>query len=365
MVNGIPIDVDDTSNDDGGFTWGPQDDDGLDEATNDDAQTQTFDPDNAFGAEPIELGGNLFNPELSAGPAEQTWEDFNLELAPVHLDGEDTGRRLILRDGKFIADVTDRYKLLPNERMVAVADHVAEELGAVPWDDFGGDWFIRMDEHVIQDEEGRRAHALYAWDEPVTLPDGDTIQLGFAIHNSIDASLGFNVGLFTFRHACANMVWIGVNGEGMDFDDREVISHYSHKHTKELKVSADDLRELIEYTVALAPDIPDAYRQWQEDVITPEQTLEFIDRFPYRDLPEWMQNVADTIERAEENESIDEEDIDREGIAQTLMPDGVSAFDTYNDFTETIWHAEATNDRSKHVKMKALHKVMPPADWAE
>lgn len=306
--------------------------------------------------------------ELSAGEPEQVWPDFGLELVPIQLDGDDTGRRLILRNGEFISDVSNQYKLLPNERMVQIADQVAYELGAVPFDEFGGDWYISMDDHVIMDDEGRRAHALYAWDEPVRLPDGDSIQLGFAVHNSIDGSLGFNVGLFTFRHACANMVWMGVNAGGMDFDDRDVIAHYSHKHTKELKVEPDALREVMEGVIRVGGDVIDSYSEWQEESLNGEQIVDLIRRFPAKDLPGWMRRVDEQLDSANdpEQEALLPEltDLPAVDVAETMQPaaKNCSAWDTYNEFTAAIWHDESSQDTTKRQKMKDLHRVMTPAE---
>jgi len=304
--------------------------------------------------------------DLDAGEPEQVWPDFGLELVPIKLNGSDTGRRLILRNGQFISDVSDQYKLLPNERMVQVAEQVAYEVGAVPFSEFGGDWYTKLEDHVIMDDEGRRAHAMYAFEDPVVLPDGDSIQIGFAVHNSIDGSLGFNVGLFTFRHACANMVWMGVNGEGMGFDDRNVLAHYSHKHTAELKVNADELKEVIEATLELGGDVIDAYTRWQDEYLTGEQIIDLIRRFPAKDLPGWMRRVDEAIETNNDPDAdplIPElADLPAADVAEKLQPRPATAWRTYNDFTGAIWHTDSSQDTTKQQKMKELHKVLKPAE---
>lgn len=298
--------------------------------------------------------------DLDAGVSTQVWEQYGLELVPVKLNGQDTGRRLILRNGEFIADVTNRYQLLPNERAVHAADAVANELGAVPFSDFGGDWFIPLEDHVVMDEEGRRVHALYAWDDPVTLENGDDIQMGFAVHNSIDASLGFHVGLFTFRNACANMVWMGVHDDGMAFDDRDVVVNGMRKHTSGLEVDNDALRARVKNVLLLADEVSETYDAWREQFVTEEHIDALITRFPYDDLPPWLQGVADALDKARENDSLTE-DFTSEDLIRSEMPATESVWTTYNDLTASVWHDPDTSDRTKAKKMKDIHRVFPPA----
>lgn len=134
---------------------------------------------------------------LSADEPEVKYEKYGLETVPLLHDGEDTGRRLVRRNGKFVADVSSEYKLLPNERVAEQANEVARELGADPFHEFSGDWFVPLDDHVFQDPDRHRVHAVYAWDHDEV--GGDSLEYGYGVHNSIDGSQSFSVGLFTFR----------------------------------------------------------------------------------------------------------------------------------------------------------------------
>jgi hypothetical protein len=323
--------------------------------------TDHSDPLTAPDHDPDAIGGAT----LTAGEPVQTWSQYGLEMVPIKMDGRDTGRRLIRRNGTFIADVTDRYQLLPNERAVAVADDVADDLGAVPWGQFDGDWFIEMDDHVVMDNDGRRVHALYAWDDPVDIAAGDDetdeIQFGFAVHNSIDASLGFHVGLFTFRHACANMVWMGVHDDGMAFDDREVVVQEMQKHTAGLEVDYDALKARVKGVLTLTDTIDQRYRSWRTQFITPDDVLDIIDRFPKSDLPSWAASLAESLDDARENETLGgEQDVER--FVRSEMPATETVWDTYNDLTESVWHSPNTSDATKQRKMKQVHAVFSPAD---
>lgn len=315
------------------------------------------------------------NAEILGGQATEAdrWDEFGLALRPIRHNGVDTDKRALLRNGKFIEVVSDQYKVLPHERLAVIADEVADELGLVRWDQFGDDedWFIKMDKHIIMDDEGRRMHALYAKPDPVDVGDGDEIHMGVAVHNSIDRSLGFNVGLFTFRHACANMVWMGVNGEGMNFDDREVVAHHSHKHTKGLTVMPEHLYAVTKGTLTYSDTVYDAYDAWTDEYTTVDdarQLVELVERgsFPQRNLPEWLQNAYDTIEevreRREENEELTPLDEDQEDtIYRSHLPGTDTRWDTYNDLTESIWHSDTTQDTSKQRKMKVVHRAFDPS----
>ena len=186
---------------------------------------------------------------------------------------------------------------------------------------------------------------------------------GFIVHNSIDGSLGFSVGLFTFRHACSNMVWLGAGQEqsGMSFDGRNVISSYYHRHTEGLETDGDELKELIENTVDLIPEIHDTYEEWaQTSGVRVDKIRELRDRLPHSDLPEWVQDAIDVLN--EKRKSLDEDEKltgkDEESEFLNQMPSGESEWSFYNDVTENIWHSDTTNDRSKKQKNQQLHRVM-------
>lgn len=326
---------------------------------------------------PDRMAANGMVPGISVGEPEQVWEEYGLEILPVLHNNDDIGQRWIQRNGEFVASVTDQYRLLPNEHAVETANEVADELGAVPFSEFGGDWFIKLDEHVFQDEEGRRAHALYAWDDPVDIDgSGDEVQLGFAIHNSIDGSMGFRVGLFTFRHACANMVFMGIDREGMNFDQRDVLRHSSQKHTQSLDV--ENLHAWIEDTVGWGEVVIDAYQTWTEHRPSASAIEDLLMRAQrgylsvQRDLPGWMQDALESLEEAEERAAENQQLIGeqyegglppeaRANLIEASMPEAETVWDVYNDLTEYIWHNPSTNDQSKMQKMKHVHRVLDPS----
>lgn len=334
------------------------------------SRNDSVDPD-SDGFTTIEESDVEYDPEaigtaeFSAGDPDTRFDDYGLETVPILHHGQDTGRRFIRRNGQLIADVSSDYELVPNETVVHAANEAAQRLGATPFNEFSGDWYVTLDDHVFQDSDGRRVHALYAWDEPVEYGDGDSIQFGFAVHNSIDGTLAFQVGLFTFRHACANMVTMGVKGRGMSFDQRDVVAHQSHKHTSGLDIDIDALATTIQDTMALGDTVDERYRAWRDQFITVGQVKGLLQRMPAKDLPEWITDIGDQLDAARENQDLEgevglsEERVD--SIVRDMLPANETVWSTYNDLTESIWHDSSTNDMTKDRKFTQLHRVFEPA----
>lgn len=309
---------------------------------------------------------------LSAGDPEQTWDKWGLEMVPVLHDGEDTGRRIIRRNGEYIAMVSDEYKLLPNERVVEAANEVARELGARPFHQFDGEWFVKLDDHVYQDPERRRVHALYAWDTDYV--GDDRMEYGFAVHNSIDSSLAFSVALFSFRHACANMVHIGTGGyrdrmaQNVE-SERSVLTESKHKHTSGLDVEVEQLTALVKGNLTLANSVNETYKQWQREAVDLATVEDLIGRFPNQTYPVWLQEAMEEID-GEREERAEAQDVDksevvlpdnlRADILRASIPSAENKWDTYNDLTQAIWHNKNTSDATKQGRMDNLHRAMNP-----
>lgn len=318
--------------------------------------------------------------ETRAGEPEQEWPQFGLELVPVEFrsknedDWTDTGRRFVQRNGKYVADVSDEYKLLPNERLIGVANKVADDLGAIPFHEYDGDWFVELDDHVFQNPERTRVHGVYSWREDDV--GGDDMSYGFAVHNSIDGSLGFSVGLFTFRHACANMVFLGAKGgrEQMALrveEEREVVNRTEHAHTSGLAVEEDELAAVIKSTLTLVDDVHSTYQEWVGEHLTVEDVRDLLRRaesgsLAFGDLPEWVQEANDAIGEVYEEEYADEDEQmpwERQAeIIEAEMPSAETVWSTYNDLTNNIWHSGNSGDTTRRGKMRDIHRVFDPAE---
>lgn len=321
--------------------------------------------------------------ETRAGAPEQEWPAFGLELVPIEYrsstvgDWSDTGRRFVQRNGEYVADVSSDYKLLPNERLIGVANDVADDLGAIPFHEYDGEWFVELDDHVFQNPDRTRVHGVYAWRDGDV--GGDEISYGFAVHNSIDGSLGFSVGLFTFRHACKNMVFMGTRGSHEDRalrveSEREIKNRTEHAHTSGLAVEADELEAVIKSTLTLVDDVHETYRAWFRKHLTPEDVRDLLRRaensqLAYGDLPEWVTEAHDEIEAVHSEEYADEDESmpwERQAeIIEAEMPEAETVWETYNDLTANIWKTGSSNDTTRRGKMKDIHRVFDPVEYGD
>ena len=160
--------------------------------------------------------------------------------------------------GQIAQIATTQYHVLPNEEAVKIADATAEQMGLVPFDEFTGSWFQRLDDHVIRD--GFKVHALYALNEPYKV-NGDEMHIGVGVHNSIDGTTSFGAGVFTFRNACRNMVLAGSKGYHQDFDQRKTLEYVYKRHTAAIDPVVGQLSHIIGGIMDRAVDIIESYKK--------------------------------------------------------------------------------------------------------
>jgi len=279
--------------------------------------------------------------KFSSAPAADRWTQYNLIEVPLQLNGMETKYKAIIQNGEIAQIATNQYTVLPNEEAVKIADATAKEIGLVPFDEFTGNWFQRMDSHVVKD--GHKVHALYALNEPITV-NGDKMHIGVGVHNSIDGTTSFGAGVFTFRNACKNMVLAGSKGYHQDFDQRKTLEYVYKRHTSSIDPIIGELGQVIAKIMDRAAGIIDAYREMAEKKID-EEYLEDLakkiskSRLPAKVLPSYLR--ADE-EKAEE---------------RNAQPETV--WDVYNDITAGIWHNDKTNMRIKIFHFDNLHRVIP------
>jgi len=271
---------------------------------------------------------------VSFGPADPTWSAYNLSEYPLLFNRGETDYKAVVRNGSLVTIVSNKYLLLPNEVAVKVGDVAAEACGLVPFTEFTGDWFARMNSHVLYSNRDTRVHALYALNQSYTV-NGDKMHLGVGIHNGIDGHFGFYVGVFTFRVACANMVFAGMPHYEQRFDQRATLEYISKVHTRGLDPALPNLLQAITTMMERATGILDTYTEMARLDVTKELV----------------------------------EKIRRSRLPQKVWPDAIQTKDLvvprmdqwtfYNDITGKVWHNEKMELRSKMELFSALHHIMP------
>ena len=276
---------------------------------------------------------------FTSAPATDRWAQYDLYEVPLQLNGQETKYKAIIQYGEVAQIATNQYTVLPNEEAVKISDATAKEMGLVPFHEFTGNWFQRMDSHVVKD--GHKVHALYALNEPYTV-NGDKMHIGVGVHNSIDGTTSFGAGIFTFRNACKNMVLAGSKGYHQDFDQRKTLEYVYRRHTSSIDPVIGDLSNTIAKIMDKAAGIIDAYKRMAEKKVDAEYLEELAkklsrSRLPAKVLPSYLK--AD------------------EAKEQAATPETV--WDVYNDLTANIWHNDKTNMRIKIFHFDNLHRILP------
>jgi len=271
--------------------------------------------------------------EIKFGELDNRWEQYGLIEAPLIFNGKDTRYKAVIREGSLINVVGKGYQLLPNEEAVKLADMAAKMAGLVPFTEFSGTWIVRMADHVILDKDGTRVHALYAHQGHFEV-NGEEMHLGVGVHNSIDGTLAFECGVFTFRHACANMVLAGTRHFQMAFDMRRTIDYVYRRHTAGLDPLKADLKGTILAVMEKANLMIEAY----EALATEKATDELIQkirksRLSNRVLPDYVREPEVRVE-------------------------DLTQWEVYNDITELIWHNAKSGMKTKTFQMDTLHRLI-------
>ena len=279
--------------------------------------------------------------EFTSGQPNEIWSRYNLAEVPLQLNGLETKYKAILQGGEIAQIATTQYHVLPNEEAVNIADATAEQMGLVPFTEFTGSWFQRMESHVVKD--GFKVHALYALNEPYKV-NGDEMHIGVGVHNSIDGTTSFGAGVFTFRNACRNMVLAGSKGYHQDFDQRKTLEYVYKRHTAAIDPVVGQLSHIISGIMDRAVDIIESYKKMakkkaDDKYLDDLQTRLLRSRLPAKVYPSYLQ--ADPMK------------------APTLNAKPDTVWDVYNDITANIWHNDATNMRIKIFQFDHLHKVIP------
>lgn len=273
---------------------------------------------------------------LAFGKADDRWAQYGLREYPVLFNRDSSGYKAVTRNGGLVTIVSDNYMLLPNEVAVGVADAEAERCGLVPFNEFKGEWLARMNDHVVYSKGETRVHALYAINKPYKVGK-DQMHLGVGVHNGIDGHFGFTAGIFTFRKACANMVFAGMPRYEQTFDQRSTIEYINKAHTKGLDPALPKLKEAILRMMDRAGEIIDAY----EEMTRRQVSLELIKRIRASRLPKkvWPEEI-------------------QVGEDKISAPD-MTQWDFYNAITQKVWHNPDMELRSKIELYGTLHRIMP------
>jgi hypothetical protein len=170
--------------------------------------------------------------------------------------------------------------------------------------------------------------ATYVSDEKHEIKEGDTVQLGFCVRNSIDTTLGFGIDVFTFRGLCKNGAIFGLKSQ----------VKLTGKHTKLLRSLWESLPTLLERALQKGREVIQLYRKMSQIQLneTIAQALESI-KLPHK----YTETIYENVDGA-------------------LIINPMDVWTAYNKITEGIWHAQSTDERSKYLYLTRLHSALMP-----
>jgi len=259
---------------------------------------------------------------ISFGNEDKSWAQYGLIQSPVLFKNEETPYKAIIRNGELIKILGRGYELFPNEEAIQMANSAAEltALHPFPIKAYG----LKTEDNILYNKEETKIRAIYTYDN-VEKVDGDKVNLGVNIFNSIDGSSSFGCGLFTFRGICSNGVIFGY----------EKLFSMKRMHTIGLNKILDDMKNRMITVMEKGQDVIETYRHMAEQKLTKQLIAKILkSRLSKRVLPDYI-----TEEEA-------------------TLPD-LTQWDLYNDITEQIWHNEKAGLHTKTFQFDTLHRVMP------
>jgi len=135
------------------------------------------------------------------------WRDYGYQELPILYNRESTGYKAIVRRGKLVKILGEDYVLLPNEYALEIADQAAELVGLQPFKNVSV-WGLQRwgaGHALVNDSEIPRVmKAVYLLPDSIEKIDGEEVQVGVDIFNSIDGSTAFGAGVFTYRYISAS-----------------------------------------------------------------------------------------------------------------------------------------------------------------
>lgn len=259
--------------------------------------------------------------------------------AQLVINGKPTHKVIVLKDGQFIETQGVRYKILPHEMVIEVADSVAKRMGLKPFEDAvaHGMQLKTADfaPHALLGRNGWHMFAFYTWGE-IGVNDRDKMHYGLMVQNSIDGAFRFGAGFMSFRGLCENMVYarkIALTEK----ESQNLLSH-SERAIPDMQVLEDAIGRAAEY----GKKIIVGYKRLMQKQINTQIARKLASAVPKKDLPDYIYNK------------------EKRKIRLTKKP---SLWVTYNDITEKIWHSN-NELLTKEEKYEKLHKVLAPiAGW--
>ena len=254
----------------------------------------------------------------------------------------DTGRRFITKrqdDGteRFIADVSYRYAMFPNEVMADIGDELAKKVGAKIHQDCSND--KRLYRYYIKDKPCGPTGAK-GYEEGELLP-------GFLVMNSIDGSMGAGVEPFLYRVVCKN---------GMMVQMKTAMT-LKARHTGAIHdIERRDFLSMCKTALELSEAIAEKLKEWVSIDLSVKNPLtdQIIQNLQYCGIPNAYKDEVPFLWAP--NKRLDEKDI-------PAVPKGMDLWEAYNHITAALTrppNGKVVSERTRVDYQHMLHKALAP-----
>jgi hypothetical protein len=210
---------------------------------------------------PIDLSAHINSSVTSGGPA-----DFPVVLKPVMYERNGTLDRIpkrfaVVRDdtGESVAVVSDRYTLVPHQRILSAVEQAISDLDVGP-----------VPHGIYMDKRGARMRALFkfpALEQGVTMDD--RICPCLKVQNTYDGTSRIALHIGAFRFVCTNLA---VGGGGV------FAGGFMAVHAGEIAI--EKVAEQLASYLSEFPKLVALYRRWSDQAVSVEEMNESIEALP-------------------------------------------------------------------------------------
>jgi len=280
---------------------------------------------------------------LRVGQVDETWAAYGLRQMPLLVRHDEeyqpSNYKLITRGDAvrpdLVAIVSRGYELFPNEELAKVMATWAQRNGYRRYEDARYS-FVGSGGHAVflaYLPEDEKAGSYY-------VTKGDLVRVGFCARNSIDASVGFGLDVFTYRGTCWNGS-IVTSKEGQRAWTAKDLgkaaeANLSHRHTVGLRGLIEGLNAHVEELRHIGESVITYYKRLAQERLSQKIADALAHTIiPAKCLP-W------------------ETGKNKQPIVDTRK----TLWDTYNSLTQAIWHNAKTDMRTKWLYFGALHQTL-------
>jgi len=232
-----------------------------------------------------------------------------IESAPVYFRGADgntydTRRYKVgIRNGKLAGIVSNKYTFISNEKVYQLIEDAGFKPTNAEFGSGGNSMFVQVfsdDLHASRD--------AHVWSNDNQ--NGDKVEVGLMVRNSIDGTAAFGGDIFTYRSRCSNGAIIG----------KKSLGSFSVKHVGEYSRLLAVFRAQLNRAFELSTKVKTFYQKSTEVRMNQQLAESLVQtKVPQKFLPDFV-----SIE-------------DKKTV---LHNKDATVWETFNSMTEKAWHAD-------------------------